>query len=107
MLHFPSTLKNGGPNGTSWRSDGLNATQQKSSSDPLFLAIEEELHDARRVHANGQEDDLRLALNMVISRVTQLVSTPDVDDERNTDEQYCSHRSSAKPTRLRQTLKSS
>ncbi|SJL15137.1 uncharacterized protein ARMOST_18622 [Armillaria ostoyae] len=64
MLHFPSTLKNGGPNGTGWRSDGLNATQQKSSSDPLFLAIEEELHDARRVHANGQEDDLRLALNM-------------------------------------------
>ncbi|KAK0240976.1 hypothetical protein EDD85DRAFT_817211 [Armillaria nabsnona] len=74
MLHFPSTLKNGGPNGTSWRSDGLNATQQKSSSDPLFLSIEEELHDARRVHANGQEDDLRLALNMVISRVTQLSS---------------------------------
>ncbi|KAK0431422.1 hypothetical protein EV421DRAFT_1853873 [Armillaria borealis] len=74
MLHFPSTLKNGGHNGTSWRSDGLNATQQKSSSDPLFLAIEEELHDARRVHANGQEDDLRLALNMVISRVTQLSS---------------------------------
>ncbi|KAK0475421.1 hypothetical protein IW261DRAFT_1494073 [Armillaria novae-zelandiae] len=74
MLHFPSTLKNGGTNGTSWRSDGLNATQQKSSSDPLFLAIEEELHDARRVHSNGQEDDLRLALNMVISRVTQLSS---------------------------------
>ncbi|KAK0194776.1 hypothetical protein F5146DRAFT_1022665 [Armillaria mellea] len=74
MLHFPSTLKNGGPNGTIWRSDSLNATQQKSSSDPWFLAIEEELHDARRVHANGQEDDLRLALNMVISRVTQLSS---------------------------------
>ncbi|KAK0505426.1 hypothetical protein EDD18DRAFT_338137 [Armillaria luteobubalina] len=74
MLHFPSTLKNGGSNGISWRSDGLNATQQKSSSDPLFLAIEEELHDARRVHSNGQEDDLRLALNMVISRVTQLSS---------------------------------
>ncbi|KAK0462350.1 uncharacterized protein EV420DRAFT_1477088 [Desarmillaria tabescens] len=85
MLHFPSTLKNSGPNGTSWRSDGLNATQQKSSSDPLFLAIEEELHDARRVHANGQEDDLRLALNMVISRVTELASALDVDDELNTD----------------------
>ncbi|KAK0213421.1 hypothetical protein DFS33DRAFT_1377910 [Desarmillaria ectypa] len=74
MLHFPSTFKNGGPNGTSWRSDGLNATQQKSSSDPLFLAIEEELHDARRVHADGQEDDLRLALSMVINRVTELSS---------------------------------
>ncbi|KAG7442544.1 uncharacterized protein BT62DRAFT_1010131 [Guyanagaster necrorhizus] len=63
---------NGGTNATNRRLDGLNATQQKSSSDPLFLAIEEELHDTRRVHADGQEDDLRLALSMVITRVTEL-----------------------------------
>ncbi|KAF5345781.1 hypothetical protein D9758_011889 [Tetrapyrgos nigripes] len=76
MLHFPSSaFPNTGPNGLPKRSDSfrnLNATQQKSSSDPMFLKIEEELHDARRVQQHGQEDDLRMALNMVISRVSEL-----------------------------------
>jgi len=75
MLHFPSTLTNGGgPNGVPRRVDSLNATQQKPASHPLFLTIEEELHDARRVQSHGQEEDLRSALNMVINRVTQLSS---------------------------------
>jgi hypothetical protein len=39
----------------------------------MFLAIEEQLHDARRVQAHGQEDDLRAALGMVIERVVELV----------------------------------
>ncbi|KAF8149371.1 hypothetical protein B0H34DRAFT_184226 [Crassisporium funariophilum] len=34
--------------------------------------IEEELHDARRVHSHGQEEDLRSALSMVIDRVSEL-----------------------------------
>ncbi|KAK7031088.1 hypothetical protein VNI00_013692 [Paramarasmius palmivorus] len=80
MLHFPSTYasssqtKNKTP--LPKRTDSLNATQHKSSpsSNPLFLKIEEELHDARRVQQHGQEDDLRMALGMVIGRVTELTS---------------------------------
>ncbi|KXN80865.1 hypothetical protein AN958_07087 [Leucoagaricus sp. SymC.cos] len=74
MLHFPSTLRTNSTNGVPKRTDSLNATQQKSGSSPLFLKIEEELHDARRVKAHGQEDDLRLALDMVINRITELSS---------------------------------
>ncbi|KAF8879222.1 hypothetical protein CPB84DRAFT_1793569 [Gymnopilus junonius] len=73
MLHFPSKLPNAPTNGVPRRSDSLNATQQRSSaSHPIFLRVEEELHDARRVHADGQEDDLRSALSMVINRVSEL-----------------------------------
>ena len=71
MLHFPSTLQAGGTNAGS---DILNATQKKRASHQIFSTVEEELHDARRVHAHGQEEDLRLALNMVINRVSELVS---------------------------------
>ncbi|KAF8989782.1 hypothetical protein BDQ17DRAFT_1333859 [Cyathus striatus] len=71
MLHFPSTTGSSNAN-LPRRTDSLNATQHKASSDPIFLKIEEELHDARRVHTHGQEDDLRYALNMVIDRVSQL-----------------------------------
>jgi hypothetical protein len=72
MFHFPSTLQQGSIR----RSEGpsLNATQQKPSEHSIFVKVEEELHDARRVYADGQEDDLRYALNMVIGRVTELVS---------------------------------
>ncbi|KAJ7354328.1 hypothetical protein DFH08DRAFT_1077070 [Mycena albidolilacea] len=75
MLHFPSALQNGGGSGgVPRRTDSLNATQQKTPSHPLFLTIEQELHDARRVGSHGQEEDLRSALNMVINRVTELSS---------------------------------
>ncbi|KAJ6483965.1 hypothetical protein C8R45DRAFT_1075281 [Mycena sanguinolenta] len=75
MLHFASALQNGGSSGMPRRSDSLNATQQKAAgSHPIFLTIEQELHDARRVGSHGQEDDLRAALNMVINRVTELSS---------------------------------
>ncbi|KAH8806919.1 hypothetical protein DL96DRAFT_1630141 [Flagelloscypha sp. PMI_526] len=70
MLHFPSS---GGQ--VAKRSDSLNATQHlKTSSDlsPFFLKVEEELHDARRVKSHGQEDDLRMALAMVIDRVSDM-----------------------------------
>ncbi|KAF4620822.1 hypothetical protein D9613_000047 [Agrocybe pediades] len=74
MLHFPSTLPKHAANGIPRRSDSLNlnATQQRSASHPIFLQVEEELHDARRVQADGQEDDLRSALSMVINRVSEL-----------------------------------
>ncbi|KIM45668.1 hypothetical protein M413DRAFT_345424 [Hebeloma cylindrosporum] len=76
MLHFPSKLATQGANGIPRRSDSLNlnATQQRSASHPVFLKVEEELHDARRVHSDGQEDDLRYALSMVINRVSELSS---------------------------------
>jgi hypothetical protein len=38
-----------------------------------FSAIEEELRDIKRVHAQGQEEDLRLALSRTIGRVEELV----------------------------------
>ncbi|KAJ7457843.1 hypothetical protein FB451DRAFT_1509183 [Mycena latifolia] len=74
MLHFPSSLQNGGSGGgLPRRSDSLNATQQKPhGSHQIFLTVEQELHDARRVSSHGQEEDLRSALNMVINRVTEL-----------------------------------
>ncbi|KAK7001523.1 Sec2p domain-containing protein, partial [Favolaschia claudopus] len=78
MLHFPSVLQNGPGSGSGVprRTDSLNATQQaaKTPSNPIFLTIEQELHDARRVSSHGQEEDLRSALNMVINRVTELSS---------------------------------
>ncbi|KAJ7137275.1 hypothetical protein C8R46DRAFT_613381 [Mycena filopes] len=81
MLHFASSFQNGGGNNNNHnnvprRTDSLNATQQKAPppSHQIFLTIEQELHDARRVGSHGQEEDLRSALNMVISRVTELSS---------------------------------
>ena len=73
MYHFASSYASPGSSSQGSKTSTLNATQQKSSSDPFFLKIEEELHDARRVQSHGQEDDLRLALDMVISRVSELV----------------------------------
>ncbi|TFK65240.1 hypothetical protein BDN72DRAFT_900852 [Pluteus cervinus] len=72
MLSFASSFSAVGSNGLPRRSDSLNATQQTAPSHPIFLKVEEELHDARRVHSHGQEEDLRAALNMVINRVSHL-----------------------------------
>ncbi|KAF8170825.1 hypothetical protein K438DRAFT_1853317 [Mycena galopus ATCC 62051] len=77
MLHFPSALQNGSNNGGApRRTDSLNATQQKpvTAGHQIFLTIEQELHDARRVGSHGQEEDLRSALNMIINRVVELSS---------------------------------
>ena len=43
----------------------------------LFLTLDDELRDARRVHSYGQEEDLRQALEMVINRVVELVGCLD------------------------------
>lgn len=40
---------------------------------PVFAEIEDELRDIKRVHSQGQEEDLRLALSRMISRVEELV----------------------------------
>lgn len=39
----------------------------------FFMQVEEELHDLRRVHAHGQEDDLKMALNRCMNRVGEVV----------------------------------
>ena len=39
----------------------------------LFTDIDEELRDVRRVHSQGQEEDLRMALSRTIGRVEELV----------------------------------
>ncbi|KAF7790077.1 hypothetical protein EIP86_001027 [Pleurotus ostreatoroseus] len=51
------------------RVDSLN-----SSKHATFNQIEEELRDVRRVHSQGQEEDLRMALSRTISRVEELSS---------------------------------
>ena len=38
-----------------------------------FTQIDEELRDIRRVHSQGQEEDLRMALSRTIGRVEELV----------------------------------
>jgi hypothetical protein len=44
-----------------------------SPTSTVFASIDEELHDARRVHSHGQEEDLRYALDRVIKKVEELV----------------------------------
>lgn len=41
----------------------------------IFSGIDDELRDARRVYSQGQEEDLRYALERVITRVEELVSS--------------------------------
>jgi hypothetical protein len=56
------------------RTDSLNAAQQKPVSHAMFGAVEEEMHDAKRVEKYGQEDGLRYAMEMVIRRDKDLAS---------------------------------
>ncbi|KAF5365878.1 hypothetical protein D9757_011043 [Collybiopsis confluens] len=55
---------------------GSRGSSDKSSFIPkdegFFMQVEEELHDLRRVHAHGQEDDLRMALDRCMGRVGEL-----------------------------------
>ncbi|KAF9066438.1 hypothetical protein BDP27DRAFT_1330517 [Rhodocollybia butyracea] len=96
---FPSTSTSIASNSTS-----LNATQRRAATpvgsnsrnflsknrpnneiiDPrpnftpkdegFFMQVEEELHDLRRVHAHGQEDDLRMALERCMGRVEEFLT---------------------------------
>lgn len=44
----------------------------------IFSSIDDELHDARCVYSQGQEEDLRYALERIIKRVEELVSLADL-----------------------------
>ena len=50
------------------RTDSLKAT-----NTPYFSELDDELRDTRRVHSQGQEEDLRYALGRTITRVGELV----------------------------------
>ncbi|KAI0364416.1 hypothetical protein BV20DRAFT_859163 [Pilatotrama ljubarskyi] len=63
--HFQSTASRSLPR----RVDSLKATK-----GPYFSELEDELRDIRRVHAQGQEEDLRYALNRTITRIEELTS---------------------------------
>ncbi|OCH89064.1 hypothetical protein OBBRIDRAFT_813328 [Obba rivulosa] len=45
-----------------------------ASKGAFFVQLHDELHDVKRVHAHGQEEDLRLALSRMMSRVEELTS---------------------------------
>lgn len=67
MLHKVSPIPDG----------SRNPPRRRDSLGPkaslLFAAVDEELHDIRRVHMQGQEEDLRYALGRLITRVEELV----------------------------------
>ncbi|KAL7281371.1 hypothetical protein ACG7TL_004681 [Trametes sanguinea] len=46
----------------------------KAAKGPYFSEVEDELRDVKRVHAQGQEEDLRYALNRTITRIEELTS---------------------------------
>ena len=50
------------------RTDSLKATKT-----PYFSELDDELRDIRRVHSQGQEEDLRYALGRTINRIEELV----------------------------------
>jgi len=70
MLHVPSTLP---PNRFNFFLKMHRNYTNESAELRIQLKIEEELHDAQRVHTYGQEEDLRLTLKIVMERVTELV----------------------------------
>ncbi|KAH7888906.1 hypothetical protein F5I97DRAFT_1856474 [Phlebopus sp. FC_14] len=51
-----------------------NPASPGSPTSAVFTAIDDELRDIRRVHSQGQEEDLRYALDRVIHRVEDLSS---------------------------------
>lgn len=66
MLHRASPMQDGSRMPAKRRDDlGPKAA--------LFAEVDEELHDIKRVHMQGQEEDLRYALGRLISRVEELV----------------------------------
>ncbi|OJA20514.1 hypothetical protein AZE42_01587 [Rhizopogon vesiculosus] len=70
-----SNLTFGSPN-VQTRIPSSRSSVQESHLSPtsaVFANIDDELHDARRVHSHGQEEDLRYALDRVIKRVEELV----------------------------------
>ncbi|KAI1794242.1 hypothetical protein LXA43DRAFT_167125 [Ganoderma leucocontextum] len=54
------------------RSDSL--LKVATTTAPYFSELDDELRDTRRVHSQGQEEDLRYALSRTINRIEELTS---------------------------------
>ncbi len=65
--HFQSSNRN-----LPRRVDSLQAGAQ-AVKNPYFIELDDELRDIRRVHSQGQEEDLRYALSRTINRIEELV----------------------------------
>ena len=60
--------------GSASTSSQPRAPAPTSPTSAVFAGLDDELHDARRVLAQGQEEDLRCALDRVLNKVEELVS---------------------------------
>lgn len=62
--------------GATVRSSQLRSASPAPSSptSTVLAGLDDELRDARRVLSQGQEEDLRYALNRVLNKVEELVS---------------------------------
>lgn len=65
---FPVPVPTGNRSSLPYRTVSLGPQQAVA-----FTRIEDELHDIKRVHSQGQEEDLRMALSRTIGRVEELV----------------------------------
>lgn len=70
-----------GQNALPRRTDSLTVS---AASAAKFVEIEEELHDIKRVHKHGQEEDLRMALSRMILRIEELVRPSYISDSQLT-----------------------
>lgn len=69
MIHMPLPSHFASGRNPPPRTDSLKANK----ATKLFSDIDDELRDTRRVYSQGQEEDLRYALNRTINRVEELV----------------------------------
>ncbi len=69
MIHMPLP--------THYQSSNRNLPRRidslKPTNAPYFNEVDDELRDIRRVHSQGQEEDLRYALSRTINRIEELV----------------------------------
>ncbi|KAM5533740.1 hypothetical protein V8D89_012613 [Ganoderma adspersum] len=73
MLHMPMPYQTSTTNrNLPRRSDSL--LKVPTTTVPYFSELDDELRDIRRVHSQGQEEDLRYALSRTINRIEELTS---------------------------------
>jgi hypothetical protein len=95
-LHCPTTMFSSNSRPLPLRTHSINAVKHAN----YFGSIDEELRDCKRVHLQGQEEDLREALGRMLARVEEMVRyRPD-----HTDALRCAQCSTdRRPTSLRRS----
>ena len=68
-LHSPTTMFSSNSRSLPPRTHSINAVKHAN----YFGSIDEELRDCKRVQRQGQEEDLREALNRMMARVEEMV----------------------------------